>query len=250
MGFVHLHVHSQYSFLDGASSLERLLERAKALDMPALALTDHNRLTGAVRFYEKAGALGIKPVIGAEISLEEGYHLTLLCKDTEGYSNLCRLLTEAHLSNRGRQPAATREMLAKFSNGLIALSGCSRGELPSIVERGNIGQARESAHFYNFLKSLLPIDYALLIQRDSKRKIKTRYHLSHFHVRIDLPIADAAEARIGSLVISLSTASSAGTSRSNRRFSRPSSRKSTAAASKPSSSVIAFRSRSSRIEMC
>jgi error-prone DNA polymerase len=99
MGFVHLHVHSQYSFLDGASSLDRLLEKAKALGMPALALTDYNRLTGAVKFYEKARALGIKPIIGAEIDFDGGYHLTLLCTDMKGYSNLCRLLTEAHLSN-------------------------------------------------------------------------------------------------------------------------------------------------------
>ncbi len=89
MGFVHLHVHSQYSFLDGTSSLDRLLEKAKTLGMPTLALTDHNRLTGAVRFYEKTKAMGMKPIIGAEINLEGGYHLTLLCKDREGYSNLC-----------------------------------------------------------------------------------------------------------------------------------------------------------------
>jgi len=67
MGFVHLHVHSQYSFLDGASPLERILEKASALGMPALALTDHNRLSGAIRFYERARALGVKPIIGAEV---------------------------------------------------------------------------------------------------------------------------------------------------------------------------------------
>ena len=78
MSFIHLHVHSQYSFLNGASSLDRLLEKTKALGMPALALTDHNRLTGAVRFYQKALSAGIKPIIGAEIDLEGGYHLTLL----------------------------------------------------------------------------------------------------------------------------------------------------------------------------
>ena len=135
MGFIHLHVHSQYSFLDGASSLDRLLEKAKSVVMPALAITDHNRLTGAVRFYEKAKAMGIKPIIGAEIDLEGGYHLTLLCKDVKGYSNLCRLLTESHLANRDRQPAATIEMLAKFNSGLIALSGCSWGELLLSSER-------------------------------------------------------------------------------------------------------------------
>jgi error-prone DNA polymerase len=148
MGFVHLHVHSQYSLLDGASSLDRLLEKAKVLGMPALALTDHNRLTGAIKFYEKAKAIGIKPIIGAEIDLEGGYHLTLLCRDMKGYSNLCRLLTEAHLSNRHKQPAATKEMLGKFHDGLIALSGCSRGEIPVLIEKGKAEQAKEAARFY------------------------------------------------------------------------------------------------------
>ncbi|MBA7508037.1 DNA polymerase III subunit alpha [subsurface metagenome] len=148
MGFIHLHVHSQYSFLDGASSIDRLLEKAKKLDMPALAITDHNRLTGAVRFYQKARTLGIKPIIGAEINLENGCHLTLLCKDRRGYSNLCRLLTEAHLTNRGKQPQATREMLAKFSTGLIALSGCGKGELPVLIGKGKTEQAKKAAYFY------------------------------------------------------------------------------------------------------
>ncbi len=148
MSFIHLHVHSQYSFLDGASSLDKLIEKAKVLDMPALAITDHNRLTGAIRFYEKARALAIKPIIGADIDLDGGYHLTLLCKDIKGYSNLCRLLTEAHLANRLRKPQASKDMLQKHSNGLIALSGCSGGEIPSLIEAGKIEKARESANFY------------------------------------------------------------------------------------------------------
>ncbi|MFC1901973.1 DNA polymerase III subunit alpha [Chloroflexota bacterium] len=148
MSFVHLHVHSQYSFLDGASSLDRLLEKAADLGMPAMALTDHNRLTGAIRFYEKARALGIKPIIGAEIETEGGYHLTLLCKDRNGYISLCRLLTEAHLSNRGKPPAVTRQMLQKFSSGLIVLSGCRCGEIPVLLEQGNYEKAGETARFF------------------------------------------------------------------------------------------------------
>jgi error-prone DNA polymerase len=116
--------------------------------MPALALTDHSRLTGAIRFYAKARDAGIRPIIGAEIDLESGYHLTLLCKDKKGYSNLCRLLAEAHLTNRGRQPGATKEMLARFNDGLIALSGCSRGELPALSNRGKVEPVRKAAKFY------------------------------------------------------------------------------------------------------
>ena len=148
MSFVHLHVHSQYSFLDGASHLDSILEKARALGMSALAITDHNRLTGAIRFYDRARALGVKPIIGAEIDVEGGYHLTLLCKNRRGYANMCRLLTEAHLSNRGRQPRATRETLQRFSAGLIALSGCGRGEIPTWLEKRNAGRAGEAASFY------------------------------------------------------------------------------------------------------
>jgi error-prone DNA polymerase len=148
MSFVHLHVHSQYSFLDGASSLDRFAEKAQELNMLALALTDHNRLTGAIRFYEKAKACGIKPIIGAEIDLYDVYHLTLLCKDRKGYSNLCRLLTEAHLSNRNRQCSVSKETLGKYNAGLIALSGCDKGELPTLIAKGKREQARRAANLY------------------------------------------------------------------------------------------------------
>ncbi len=151
MGFIHLHVHSYYSFLDGASSIEKLLERAAALDMPALALTDHNRMTGTVKFYEKAKRMGIKPIPGAEIELENGSHLTLLCRDRQGYSNLCRLLTAAHLSGRHGRVCASSDMLDKFSAGLIALSGCRKGELSAFLAKGNTGAARDAAQFYRHI---------------------------------------------------------------------------------------------------
>ena len=186
MSFVHLHVHSQYSFLDGASPLERILEKASALGMPALAITDHNRLSGAIRFYERARALGVKPIIGAEVDLEGGYHLTLLCKNRQGYSNLCRLLTEAHLSNRGRQPQATREMLQRLSSGLIALSGCSRGELPTWLERRNVGRAREAACFY---REVFGEDFFVeLIRYPSREGMVASYRLATFAVEENLPV--------------------------------------------------------------
>ncbi len=186
MSFVHLHVHSQYSFLDGASLLERILEKAGALGMSALALTDHNRLSGAIRFHERARALGVKPIIGAEVDLEGGYHLTLLCKNRQGYSNLCRLLTEAHLSNRGRQPQATREMLQRLSSGLIALSGCSRGELPTWLERRNVGRAREAACFY---REVFGEDFFVeLIRYPSREGMVASYRLATFAVEENLPV--------------------------------------------------------------
>ena len=141
-GFVHLHVHSPYSFLDGASSIEALLDRAAAFDMPALAITDHNALSGAVQFARAAAARGIQPLIGVELTLEGGYHLTLLACNRRGYSNLCRLISQAHLRAPRRLPALPHDALAPHSEGLIALSGCRRGEAVAHLRRGDVEQAR------------------------------------------------------------------------------------------------------------
>jgi DNA polymerase III alpha subunit len=186
MSFVHLHVHSQYSFLDGASSLDRLLGKAKTLSMPALALTDHNRLTGVIKFYEKAKALGIKPIIGAEVTLEGGYHLTLLCKDKKGYSNLCRLLTESHLTCKGKEPAATRDMLARFNDGLIALSGCNKGELPASIAKGKTKTVKETADFY---REIYGADFFIELIRYPSRKASSRsYRLARFALEQGIPV--------------------------------------------------------------
>ncbi|MFC1901354.1 DNA polymerase III subunit alpha [Chloroflexota bacterium] len=186
MRFVHLHVHSQYSFFDGASSLDRLLEKAADLGMPAMALTDHNRLTGAIRFYEKARTLGIKPIIGAEIETEGGYHLTMLCKNRTGYSSLCRLLTEAHLSNRGKSPSATRKMLQKFNTGIIILSGCRRGEIPVLIEQGNYEKARETARFF---REVFGEDFYIeLIRYPSGNGCSNSYRLVNFAHEENLPV--------------------------------------------------------------
>jgi error-prone DNA polymerase len=149
MSFIHLHVHSYYSFHDGAASPAGLLEKAKHFGMPALALTDHNRLTGAIRFYDLARKSGIKPIIGAEINMEGNYHLTLLCKNMAGYSSLCRLLTAMHCSKRVDRPSATRELLGLHSEGLIALSGCSLGEVPFLLSKNEPHRAALAAGFYH-----------------------------------------------------------------------------------------------------
>ena len=148
MGFIHLHVHSPYSFLDGASSLDRLVNKAASLSMPAMALTDHNRLTGVIRFYEKAIASGIKPIIGAEVTTEGGNHLTLLCKNRQGYSHLCRLLTASHLCYNQEDVHVTRNMLQRFHQGLIVLSGCEKGEIPQLIRHGERNKAAKVAKFY------------------------------------------------------------------------------------------------------
>lgn len=185
MEFTHLHVHSQYSFLDGASTLDKLLEKVKRMGMSTMALTDHNRLTGVIKFYDKAKALGIKPIIGAEVDLEGGYHLTLLCKDRAGYSNLCRILTEAHLANRGSKPCTTKDVLNRFSSGLIALSGCSRGEIPSLLEKGKAEEARQAA--CSFREIFRGDFFVELIHHPSKDGKYTIYALANFASELGIP---------------------------------------------------------------
>src|SRR5665647_855444 len=104
MSFVHLHCHSPFSFLDGASQVEELVQRAAALNMPALVLTDHNNLSAAVQFAQAASQAGLKAIQGVEVSLEDGSHLTLLAQNRRGYADLCRLVTAAHLNNPRGNP--------------------------------------------------------------------------------------------------------------------------------------------------
>jgi DNA polymerase-3 subunit alpha len=150
MSFVHLHCHSHYSLLDGLSRIEPLVERAKELDMPALALTDHGVMYGSIEFYYTCKQAGIKPLIGMEAYIaprgmedKEGkidsdyFHLTLIAKNDAGYKNLLVLTTEAHLRGFYYKPRIDRALLRKHSEGLIALSGCPRGELPRAIESGN-----------------------------------------------------------------------------------------------------------------
>ena len=142
MDMVHLHVHSQYSMQDGLCSIDELIKKTIEFNMKALALTDHDGLYGAIQFYKKAKNAGIKPIIGCEIrtktnqNSKEIYHLLLLAKDKKGYSNLCQIITRAHLSNTNSIPAIEKEMLAKYSEGIIGLSGCNKGEISSLLDVG------------------------------------------------------------------------------------------------------------------
>ncbi len=164
--FVHLHVHTPFSFLDGASSIKALVSRAAALGMTALAITDHDNVSGAVRFQKACQETGIRPIQGAEVTTSLG-HLTLLARDQRGYANLCRILTQAHMGHPRGQPEADLETLAQYHEGLFALSGCRRGYISSHILRGELAEAQEaarrlrdifgSAHFFLELEgNLLP----------------------------------------------------------------------------------------------
>jgi DNA polymerase-3 subunit alpha len=141
--FVHLHVHTQYSLLDGAIRIDDLLRRAAEFDMQAVTVTDHGTLFGAVEFFEKAKAAGIKPIIGCEIYVapktrfdktpldnKELSHLILLVKNEQGYRNLCKLATAAQLEGFYYKPRIDKKILKECSQGLIGLSACLHGEIP------------------------------------------------------------------------------------------------------------------------
>ncbi len=173
--FVHLHTHSEYSLLDGAARLQALAERAKALGQTALAVTDHGVLAGAIEFYEAATAAGITPIIGCEVYVaarsrlqKEGRadrdpsHLILLAKDGQGYSNLMKLVSRAHLEGFYYKPRIDRELLAEYAAGLIALSGCIGGDVPQRILAGDQDGARALAEEYSQIMG--PDNYFLEIQ--------------------------------------------------------------------------------------
>ena len=159
--FVHLHVHTQYSLLDGAIRLDALIERAKSFGMDALAITDHGTMFGTVEFYEKALKAGVKPIIGCECYLaarrrtdktpldSKGMrHLVLLAENQEGYRNLCRLATIAQLEGFYYKPRIDKEVLQQHSAGLIALSACLHGEIPRLILAGRQAEADAAARAY------------------------------------------------------------------------------------------------------
>ncbi len=162
--FVHLHLHSEYSLLDGACRLDKLVEKARDLKFPALSLTDHGVLYGAIDFYQAARNAGIKPIIGCEVYVAPGSrlekkssggsgrdvynHLVLLAKDEVGYKNLIRLATSAHIEGFYYKPRIDKEILAQQHEGLIALSGCLASEIPEAIARDDLKKAREAIDWF------------------------------------------------------------------------------------------------------
>jgi len=161
-GFVHLHTHSEFSLLDGASRIEELFAKAGSYAMPALALTDHGAMFGALDFYEAGKRHGVKPILGVEAYVapgrrfdrtpgesEEKYrHLTILARNEEGYRNLLRLVTDAHLEGFYHRPRLDNELLAERSAGLIGLSGCLASEIARLLLAGQERKAAEVAATY------------------------------------------------------------------------------------------------------
>ncbi|MBX6422665.1 PHP domain-containing protein [Thermosulfurimonas sp. F29] len=153
--FVHLHLHTEWSLFDGIIRIDDLFLKAKEFGYEAVAITDHASLFGLIYFYKKAISLGIKPILGCEIFVSNEnidkntvYHLVLLCENNIGYKNLLKLCTEAYLKSSGKKPIVNKELLYRFNEGLIALSGCLYGEIPSAILRGKLDKARHIAKEY------------------------------------------------------------------------------------------------------
>ncbi len=159
--FYHLHLHTEYSLLDGAIRLDSLFEKCKQYGMDAVSMTDHGTMFGVAAFYEKAKKAGIKPVIGCEVYVaprtlndrtqidNKGLtHLVLLAKDNEGYTNLCKLVSIAQLKGFYYKPRIDKELLANHSKGLVGLSACLKGQVAQNIIQNNMDGADESARFY------------------------------------------------------------------------------------------------------
>src|SRR5216684_2488424 len=191
MSFAHLHVHTQYSLLDGANKIEPLLEHAHASGMSAMAITDHGNMFGAVEFFSKATQHGIKPIIGCEAYVAPGkrtdrsqvpkgddfdgggnFHLILLAASRTGYRNLCRLLSAAYQEGLYYKPRIDKEILAELNEGIIALSGCLSGEIARWLRAGRTDKAREGAESY-------------------ARIFKDRFYLELQDNRLHAPLNDA-----------------------------------------------------------
>ena len=195
---VHLHVHTEYSLLDGACRIKKLVARAKALGQPALAITDHGVLYGAVDFYNECRAAGIAPIIGCEVYVAQGsrlqrdkterkpYHLVLLCKTMEGYQNLCKLVSDSSINGFYGKPRCDRETLARYSGGLIALSGCIAGEIPRLLEQNRYDEAKKTAEWY---RSTFTEGYYIEIQQhDIDTDIRMLQKLRSFAAAEGLPL--------------------------------------------------------------
>src|SRR5881409_3264756 len=159
--FVHLHLHTEYSLLDGSIRMKELMKKAAEYKMPAVAITDHGNLFGAIEFYQEAQRAGVKPIIGCEAYVAPGshkdrpasrrdaaYHFTLLARDETGYRNLVKLITAAHLDGFHYAPRIDKELLSAHAAGLIGLSGCLAGEINSAIQANNLEKAKQSAAEY------------------------------------------------------------------------------------------------------
>lgn len=196
--YAHLHAHSSYSLLDGLARIDDLVQTARNAGMPALALTDHGVMFGAIEFYSSAREAGVKPIVGCEVYVADSplekkpgpqsksYHLVLLAENAVGYRNLISLTTEAHLRGFYRKPRIDRALLERHADGLICLSGCASGELARAILDGDLAAAEELADWHS---QVFPGRYFLELQYhgiDFQKSINQG--VLHLHGKLGLPL--------------------------------------------------------------
>ncbi len=198
--FVHLHNHTAYSLLDGASKLDEMIQRAKDLNQPAIAITDHGVMYGVVDFYKACKKAGVKPIIGCEVyvaprtrfdkqaGLDDGaYHLVLLVKNEQGYRNLSRLESLASLEGFYYKPRVDREILEQYHEGLIALSGCLAGEVAQKILQEDLDGAREAALWYQ--NTFGADNYYFEVQNHGiHEQMQINYHLNILSRELNIPL--------------------------------------------------------------
>ena len=202
--FTHLHVHSQYSILDGAASVRGLIAKAKGDGMTALALTDHGNMFGAKEFYDVCKKEGIKPILGCETYVAEtsrhskkdakvdrsGYHLILLAKNLAGYRNLLKLVAAAYTEGFYYKPRIDKELLEKYHEGLIVSSACLGGEVPQHIMAGHLDDADETIQWF---KSIFGDDFYLELQRHPSRLQEMRQNVYENQVLVNKEMLELAK---------------------------------------------------------
>ena len=149
LDYVDLHCHSHFSFKEGASSIDQLVTRAKYLGYKSLALTDHDNMSGSMKFSQITRSIGIHGILGVEFTLLGGYHLTAIAENFEGYANICRLLSLANVFAKQRKnPVLDPRLFQEYSKGIILMSGCRTGQIPHLLVNGNYDEAISKARMY------------------------------------------------------------------------------------------------------
>lgn len=206
MAFVNLHVHSEYSLLDGACRIKDMVSRAKELGQTALAVTDHGNMFAAVDFYSECKSQGIKPIIGCEVYVarrtrfdkdfgldSHPYHLILLCRNEKGYKNLIKMVSLGYTEGFYSKPRVDLELIKRHSEGLICLSGCIAGEIPRLIAEGNYALAKETALMYKdiFEKDCYYIEVQNHLTPDDAKILPALYRLS---LETGIPLAATNDA--------------------------------------------------------
>ena len=225
MSFVHLHVHSEYSLLDGFSNIKKLVQRAKDMNMPALALTDHGTMFGVIDFYNAATAAGIKPIVGVEAYLaprgmssrdpqldKKATHLLLLAENQTGYQNLLKVASAAQLNGFYYYPRVDHEFLAQNAEGLICTSGCMSAEIPRLIQEENLDAARRQLDWYyevfgaqNFFLELQQHDIPELDRINKNLLDLGRRYDARFVATNDVHYINSEDARLQDILLAIQT---------------------------------------------